>query len=408
MERNKGVLIFYGIPACGHTFSNLYLAGSLAGKGFRVIYYSTDSFREVIEANGCEYRSYPIDESSLELTDGEKLFKLYRLILQYTWEMLPELLIQARRERPCGVIFESLALWGRLISARLSLPGASFYSIAAVDWTWRRPQRGVRLPIGPWRKGLRAYASGFLAGLFRCLGELPRALVFAYRLKKRYGAKELGMLPVLMNRSDCNLCGYSRLFQPGGREFGPEYRFLGPMSVRRTVPERNDFVLPDQPYIYVSLGTIFNRDERLLRAVTDQLGGRGEWRVILIRDGEVPAGISFPENFIVRSFVNQNEVLAHASLFITAGGVNSIHEALYYGVPCLLCPQQGEQLVNAKQFEKLGFGRILRDPDRLLQEARACMELKKHWNEKKRRQMISVFTDESKQLSGGRCGRKGL
>ena len=107
---------------------------------------------------------------------------------------------------------------------------------------------------------------------------------------------------------------------------------------------------------------------------------------------------SFPENFIVRPFVNQNEVLAHASLFLTAGGVNSIHEALYFGVPCLMCPQQGEQLLNARQFERLGFGRILRDPDRLLQEVRACMELKKHWDEKKRRQMISVFSDRGERF----------
>ena len=102
--------------------------------------------------------------------------------------------------------------------------------------------------------------------------------------------------------------------------------------------------------------------------------------MVLIREGEAFTESSFPENFIVRPFVNQNEVLAHASLFLTAGGVNSIHEALYFGVPCLMCPQQGEQLLNARQFERLGFGRILRDPDRLLQEVRACMELKKHWD----------------------------
>lgn len=398
MEKNKKAVLFYGIPACGHTFSNLYLAGRLAEAGFLVIYYSTDSFREIIEANGCEYRAYPVDERTLELTDGEKLPKLYRLILQYTWDMLPELLTQAWRERPCGVIFESLALWGRLIGKQLSVPGASFYSIAAVDWTWSRPERGRLLPASPWRKGLGAYMPGFSAGFFRYLGELPRAFGYACRLKRRYGARQLGLLPVLMNRGDCNLCGYSRLFQPGGRAFGPNYRFLGPLSVRRTVTERNDFLLPRRPYLYISLGTIFNRDEKLFRTVTEQLGGKEEWRVVLIREGEAFTESSFPENFIVRPFVNQNEVLAHASLFLTAGGVNSIHEALYFGVPCLMCPQQGEQLLNARQFERLGFGRILRDPDRLLQEVRACMELKKHWDEKKRRQMISVFSDRGERF----------
>ena len=87
----------------------------------------------------------------------------------------------------------------------------------------------------------------------------------------------------------------------------------------------------------------------------------------------------------MRKFVNQGEILKKASLFITAGGVNSIHEALYYGVPCLLCPQQGEQLLNARQFENLGFGRILRDLVKLRREAEWAMKLKDGWKEGRRK-----------------------
>ena len=48
---DKGTLFFYGLPAYGHTLSNLYLAGRLAGAGFRVVYYSAEPFRENIEEN---------------------------------------------------------------------------------------------------------------------------------------------------------------------------------------------------------------------------------------------------------------------------------------------------------------------------------------------------------------------
>lgn len=51
----KGTLFFYGLPAYGHTLSNLYLAGRLAGTGFRVVYYSAEPFRETIEENGCVF-----------------------------------------------------------------------------------------------------------------------------------------------------------------------------------------------------------------------------------------------------------------------------------------------------------------------------------------------------------------
>ena len=383
---DKGTLFFYGLPAYGHTLSNLYLAGRLAGAGFRVVYYSAEPFRENIEENGCEYRAYPMDWAALDLTDGERILKLYRLVLEYTWRMLPKLLEQAEEERPCGVIFDSLALWGRAVGQLRGVPSFAFYSIAAIDWTWgfpgvrggggapadsagspagfrkygseehregitagasgffamfRKPgnaerEHGItagacappairkrgseeredgtavgacapparirkhsneecregiaadasgfyarirksckekrrdgaatdapgatarlrkhshgertggrpakdraglpvglwkyshengdarRFPVSPWGKGLGAYAPGFSADFLRYAGEIPGAAAYAKRLRKRYGLRDLGLLSVLMNRGDYNLCGYARLFQPGGRGFGGE------------------------------------------------------------------------------------------------------------------------------------------------------------------------------------------
>ena len=439
-QRPKGTVFFYGIPAYGHTLSNLYLAGRLAEAGFRVVYYSAAPFRSVIAENGCEYRPYPIDWEELDLRDGERILKLYRLILQYTWKMLPDLLCQVGKERPDAILFESLALWGRAVGELVSVPSFAFYSIAAIDWTWGRPAgkgaSGFR-PVSPWKKGLGAYAPGFSAGFFRYAGELSGAVSYMRRLRGKYGLKKLGVLPVLMNRGDYNLCGYSRLFQPGGRLFGAEYRFLGPLSVHRQRVERNDFCCEEsasgQGLIYISMGTIFNENEALLQEIIRQFGrpltedrdfggsqsSGGEscfgevgdfcerggfrereafaerhFRVVLVWEGKR----RFPENFIVRPFVDQNAVLCHADLFITAGGVNSIHEALYFGVPCLLCPQQGEQLLNAKKFRQLGFGRILRNPARLRQEALECMELRKSWNEKRREMMTKVSLNETLAL----------
>ncbi len=525
---DKGTLFFYGLPAYGHTLSNLYLAGRLAGAGFRVVYYSAEPFRENIEENGCEYRAYPMDWAALDLTDGERILKLYRLVLEYTWRMLPKLLEQAEEERPCGVIFDSLALWGRAVGQLRGVPSFAFYSIAAIDWTWGFPRvrggggapadsagspagfrkngseerrEGItagasgsfamfqkpgnaerrdgtatdapgatarlrkhshaertggrpakdrgglpvglwkyghengdawRFPVSPWGKGLGAYAPGFSADFLRYAGEIPGAAAYAKRLRKRYGLRDLGLLPVLMNRGDYNLCGYARLFQPGGRGFGGGYRFVGPLSVHRKIGQQNDFSCWGEdvstPLIYISLGTVFHRNEEFLRTVVEQLGlrtgnrlterlertgggcpaglgggrSRGEsFRVVLVWSGDETH--VFPENFTVRPFVNQNEILKHAALFITAGGMNSLHEALYFGVPCLMCPQQGEQRLNARRFERLGFGKILQDPRKLRREAWECMELKKGWDEKLRRRLTGVCVGKALELIEAVC-----
>ena len=97
-EDKSGILpetsiFFYGIPAYGHLHSNLYLTGCLSAAGYRVVYYSMEPYRREIEANGCEFRAYPLDRDSIDASDGDKPLKLYRLILEYTRDMLPHLLL---------------------------------------------------------------------------------------------------------------------------------------------------------------------------------------------------------------------------------------------------------------------------------------------------------------------------
>lgn len=384
-KQKKGkVILFYALPAYGHIYSNLYLTRRLTRAGFRVIYYSTESYRPEIEANGGEYRAYPLDGKAIDTSDGNKLLKLYRLILEYTRDMLPVLLADAKEEQPCHILFDSLALWGRAVGELLAVPSSGFYSIAAID------------RIGG--SAFFTYASGFLAGFLRYAGELPKALRLRRQLRKHYGIRKLGMVSVLMNKGKQNLMGYSRMFQPGGGKLGEGYIFLGPLSPHRRTIQTNDFICPQEKLIYISLGTIFNRDRELLCEILKQFG-RGEgagFHIVMAWNMEKKDRL--PDNFIVRPFVNQGEILKHASLFITAGGMNSIHEALYYGVPCLICPQQGEQLLNAKRFEAMGFGRRLRKKTDLYREAMAAMALKDTWSEEQRKEATAVHVEAALNL----------
>lgn len=62
-----------------------------------------------------------------------------------------------------------------------------------------------------------------------------------------------------------------------------------------------------------------------------------------------------PDNFMVYPFVPQLEVLQHANLFITHGGMNSINEAMYYGVPMVVIPLDADQYINANRTVELGL-----------------------------------------------------
>lgn len=64
-----------------------------------------------------------------------------------------------------------------------------------------------------------------------------------------------------------------------------------------------------------------------------------------------------PLNIHIYKSVPQLEVLNISDVFITHGGMNSISEALVYGVPMVVIPFVSDQPVNARCIEKLGAGK---------------------------------------------------
>lgn len=79
-----------------------------------------------------------------------------------------------------------------------------------------------------------------------------------------------------------------------------------------------------------------------------------QWQVVLA-SGTSDLGVP-PENFLVRPRVPQLAVLQHSRVFVTHGGMNSVMEALSYGVPLVVLPQMLEQRITAKRVQELGLG----------------------------------------------------
>jgi MGT family glycosyltransferase len=63
-----------------------------------------------------------------------------------------------------------------------------------------------------------------------------------------------------------------------------------------------------------------------------------------------------PDNFIVQHYIPQLEVLKHANVMISHGGLNSVSEALYYGVPVIAIPLANDQPAVARRLTELGAG----------------------------------------------------
>lgn len=72
--------------------------------------------------------------------------------------------------------------------------------------------------------------------------------------------------------------------------------------------------------------------------------------------GEVPKNI--PDNVLPAEWLSQQDILAHPKIraFITHGGLLSIQESVYHGVPMIAFPTFAEQDYNAERIHGAGRG----------------------------------------------------
>lgn len=70
---------------------------------------------------------------------------------------------------------------------------------------------------------------------------------------------------------------------------------------------------------------------------------------------------NLPSNVKIGSWWPQQELLGHSELraFVSHGGLLSLHEAAYHGVPTLVLPVFCDHDGNAAQAEKLGYARVM-------------------------------------------------
>lgn len=115
-----------------------------------------------------------------------------------------------------------------------------------------------------------------------------------------------------------------------------------------------------QPLVYVSFGSQAYHQPLRLRAVFEaarEVDARFVVAMGELADG--PFAHEAPANVTAVATAAQVELLERASLSITHGGANSVHEALTFGVPMLVSPICNDQHHNAALVAARGAGREL-------------------------------------------------
>ena len=340
--------IFFSLPVHGHVNPSLPLVRELVRRGDEIVYYSTTQFAEQVEATGAAYRSYRNAFLPELGAAARRVDELAWLFMRTTSEVLDEELEICRADQADYLLTDSVAPWGQWMGQLLDLPVVTSVSTFAFN--------SHVLRYGS-AHGVRPRDARYVLSKLRHVG---KALWLRRRLQRRHGVRGPSLMALLSGHSGLTLVYTSRAFQPCGETFDERYRFVGPLIGPRTDAPFPWEQITHPVLVYVSLGTLFNTDAAFYQVCFEAFRG-ADFQVVLSvgRRVSIDSLGPPPANVMVLPHVPQVELLTRAAAFVTHGGMNSVSEGLFHGVPLVVIPQMSEQEIVGRRTEELGAGVFL-------------------------------------------------
>ncbi|MDF7665286.1 macrolide family glycosyltransferase [Bifidobacterium sp. ESL0745] len=336
----RGKLLMVCMPYQGHINPTLATVRALVADGWEVTYICDPRWKRQVQASGATF--VPYDDYSANPGKFERTIQAP--------EKADNTVLRVGRESHFDAfLYEGLLVAGKALADKLGLPSIRLYSTFCYN-------RDILNRLAGASKGFH------LTSVLRSKKFLR--LMSASTRRRGLMKTEDFISEMVDNPPTLTYTYTSRSFQIDGDSFPSEqYKFIGPSLDGRedqkpsadlaSVLEKSD----GKPIIYASLGTIFNTFLPFYRAVVGAFGGKDVTVILSVghnfnrgKLGEIPSNIHIYES------VDQLSVLRKASVFLTHGGMNSVNEALYYGVPLVAMPMADDQPTVAARLEELGLG----------------------------------------------------
>lgn len=346
-------VMFFNLPgASGHINPTVGVVAELVARGEEVIYYAGEDSREKFTKLGAEFRTYDKwfqYHHSIEI--GANLIPLAVAELNMTDACIYELIEIAREEEVDYIIYDACCIWGKYIGASLGIPSINFLTtIVSSPW----------IPFADLQMGMHVVKT--MAGAPKILPWARRLLIdMLEKIKVPYQGIIYHMFDLFASVGDLNIVFNTKEFQPFADKLQGDFKYVG-----ASVPERRDEISSEftsigkKKLIYVSLGTLQNHSVIFFKNCIDALKDT-DYEVIMSIGKTVKLEQlgTLPDNIKAYPLVPQLHILKSASAFITHGGMNSLNEGLYFGVPVIVCPQQFEQAFNGRRLQKMGIAKTL-------------------------------------------------
>lgn len=341
-------IVFFCIPAHGHTNPTLGVVRELVNRGHQVWYYSYNVMREKIESAGATFVSCDDYDMEQKLTPkdavrvGKDLAFSTKILVDTTLALDDKVCADMEKMKPDCIVADSMAVWGKAVAMKFGIPFVSSTTTFAFN---QHSAKIMKQSMGE---------------LFKMIFSMPKVNRDIKRLQDK-GYPVRNILDIIQNDDNTHTVVYtSPEFQPSSDTFSDKYAFVGP-SIR---PVESEIEKVKDKLVYISMGTV-NNDLLPLYNKFITAFAKTDYQVILSVGSLVPMEKfgKLAENISVFPSVDQIAVLQKADVFISHCGMNSVNESLYFGVPLVMFPQTSEQGGVAARVSQLGAGIKLEKTD---------------------------------------------
>ncbi len=299
--------LFFSLPSVSvhHTLTPFLDEISSA---YEIVCYNTEAFRPAPDGR-FRFKAYPPYEGgynpgSMEVTASH--FKFGEVLFDTAHDLLDFLVAEVESEKPDFILHSHLALWGKLLARHFRLPAVTLFTTFILD-------ERIMLP------GVRALNSGQKVDF----ANIHQGKVLYQKIQSLYQrlqlADKIDIWDLYVNKGGLNLSFILEAFQPRKEILGPEHQFVGfPL---RVPPESVGHEI-----IYVALGTVFNQEEAFYRLCIRVLEGFAMPCVLSVgRKINKEIFGALPGHITIEQFTDQVRVLGRTAVFLTRGGMASLH-----------------------------------------------------------------------------------
>jgi len=356
-------IVFFSIPLFGHVNYGLKIAKKLTQKGYDVDYYSGTAYKEFIENSGVKFKAYSQEierlfsfkESSYNntymqtiraerqdhITEWYKfchhLYKIVDIFMKCDIEIM---------QKPDLIIYDSAALWGRFVSHFFNIPciaSCTPYTYPK-DYVYADLSRFARLILQEKLSESEAKRTIHILNT-----TLNRSLP---------SVEDASILEPLYPQADYRFIYTTEEFQSGIEYIkdGKNY-FCGIMiSEEDLKADYDDLIDNNKPNVYIAFGSIYNNAEIFKELVSSCK--KLDYNFILNIGATInPEEFNdLPHNWKLVRRIKQMALLKKVDVFVSHGGVNSVREAMHFGVPVIVMPSEGDTLCAAEDIKNNCLG----------------------------------------------------